>query len=98
MLHTYPAQALQKRYDEDGCPVLGFPLGWDIKKLYGEDMHNIDYVWMPYPTNINPKDIVEVKFSPQNGDLYGIFVYKIPENTPLAIHSSRDIQRIILPT
>jgi len=51
-------------------------LGWDIKKLYGSDMHDIDYIWMPYPTNINPADIVEVTISPQNGDLYAVFVYK----------------------
>lgn len=82
---TYPAQSLQKKYDENGYPVLGFPLGWDIKKLYGEDMHQIDYIWMPYPTNINPLDIIEVTISPQNGDLYAIFVYKIPETTPLKL-------------
>ena len=73
---TYPLQALKKKYDENGYPILGFPLGWDIKKLYGEDMHDIDYIWMPYPTNINPGDIVEVTISPQNGDLYAVFVYK----------------------
>jgi len=73
---TYPLQALKKKYDDDGYPLLGFPLGWDIKKLYGEDMHDIDYVWMPYPTNINPDNIVEVTISPQNGDLYAVFVYK----------------------
>jgi len=37
---TYPAQALKKKYDEHGYPVLGFPLGWDIKKLYGDDIHS----------------------------------------------------------
>jgi len=82
---TYPAQALQKKYDEDGYPILGFPLGWDIKKLYGEDIQNIDYIWTPYPTNINPKNIVEVTISPQNGDLYAIFLYKIPETTPIML-------------
>jgi putative transposase len=74
---TYPEQALKKKYDESGYPMLGFPLGWDIKKLYGTDMHGIDYIWMPYPTNINPADIVEVTISPQNGDLYAVFVYKV---------------------
>ncbi|WP_272819452.1 RNA-guided endonuclease InsQ/TnpB family protein [Scytonema hofmannii] len=75
---TYPEQALKKKYDENACPLLGFPLGWDIKKLYGEDMHQIDYIWMPYPTNIkNSQDIVEVTISPQNGDIYAIFVYKV---------------------
>jgi putative transposase len=83
---TYPAQALQKKYDVQGYPVLGFPLGWDIKKLYGEDMHQIDYIWMPYPTNINPKDIVEVTISPQNGDLYAIFVHKVPPITPPSLN------------
>ncbi|MDF5731426.1 MAG: hypothetical protein PUP92_26330 [Rhizonema sp. PD38] len=43
---------------------------------------------MPYPTNINPKDIVEVEILPQNRDFFGIFVYKVPENTPLAIPSA----------
>jgi len=73
---TYPLQALKKKYDENGYPLLGFPLGWDIKKLYGEGMHDIDYIWMPYPTNINPENLVEVTISPQNGDLYAVFVYK----------------------
>jgi hypothetical protein len=67
---TYPEQALKKKYDENGCPLLGFPLGWHIKKLYAEDMHQLDYIWLPYPTNIkNSQDIVEVTISPQNGDL-----------------------------
>ncbi len=43
-------------------------------------MHGIEYIWMPYPTNINPADIIEVTISPQNGDLYAIFVYKISPN------------------
>ncbi len=73
---TYPEQALKKKYDEHGYPMLGFPLGWDIKKLYGDDMHSIDYIWMPYPTNIKPSNIVEVTISPQNGDLYAVFIYK----------------------
>ena len=68
---TYPQQALKKKYDDQGY----LPLGWDIKKLYGSDMYDIDYIWMPYPTNINPADIVEVTISPQNGDLYAVFVY-----------------------
>jgi|GEM_PF-4305989 len=33
-------------------------------------MHSIDYIWMPYPTNINQSDIVEVTISPQGGELY----------------------------
>ncbi|MBW4590783.1 RNA-guided endonuclease TnpB family protein [Aetokthonos hydrillicola Thurmond2011] len=79
---TYPSQALKKKYDEDGQAILGLPLGWDIKKLYWEDMHQIDYIWIPYPTNINPDDIIEVTLSPQNGELYAIFVYKLaPVNT-----------------
>lgn len=82
---TYPEQALKKKYDDHGYPVLGFPLGWDIKKLYGEDMHSLDYIWMPYPTNINPLDIIEVTISPQNGDLYAIFVYKTSVKTKLLL-------------
>ncbi len=82
---TYPAQALKRKYDERGYPMLGFPLGWDIKKLYGEDMHDIDYIWMPYPTNINVNNIIEVTISPQNGDLYAIFVYKMPDTIPQAL-------------
>lgn len=78
---TYPEQALKKKYDESGYPLLGLPLGWNIKKLYGSDLHEIDYVWMPYPTNINPADIVEVTISPQNGDLYAVFVYKASTET-----------------
>lgn len=83
---TYPLQALQKKYDEDGYPILGFPLGWDIKKLYGEDLHQIDYIWMPDPTNINPQDIVEVTISAQNSDLYAIFVYKTFVETNLLLN------------
>ncbi len=29
---TFPAQALKKKYDEDGIAKIGLPLGWDIKK------------------------------------------------------------------
>ena len=31
---------------------------------------------MPYPTNINQSDIVEVTLSPQGSELYAVFVYK----------------------
>ncbi len=39
-------------------------------------MQNLNYIWFDYPTNINLSDIIEVTISPQNADLYAIFVYR----------------------
>lgn len=64
---TYPARRLKL---VDG--QIKFPLGVQVKAWFG-----IDAFYLPMPTNLNWKQIREVRILPRNGCFYAEFVYPV---------------------
>jgi putative transposase len=54
--------------------MLRFPLGSKVKTWFG-----IDAFYLPMPTNLNYKDIREIRILPRNQCFYAEFVYKMPK-------------------